>query len=63
MEDYRTIEGRAVAELEEKHSRFIATLAFADTEEKALDILAEVKAANRTSASPFPPIWGCAFCG
>ena len=39
MEDYRTIEGRAVAELEEKHSRFIATLAFADTEEKALAIL------------------------
>lgn len=49
MEDYRTIEGRAVAELEEKHSRFIATLAFADTEEKALAILAEVKAANRTA--------------
>ena len=36
MEDYRTIDGRATAEVEEKHSRFIALAAFADSEEKAL---------------------------
>lgn len=49
MEDYRTISGRSVAEYEEKHSRFIATAAFADTEEKALAVLNEVRAANRTA--------------
>ena len=49
MEDYRTIEGRATAELEEKHSRFIASVSFADTEQKALDFLNEIKAANRTA--------------
>ena len=49
MEDYRTVEGRARAELEEKRSRFIASLAFADTEQKALDFLAEIREANRTA--------------
>ena len=29
MEDYRTIAGRSTAEVEEKHSRFIARSAFA----------------------------------
>ena len=31
MEDYRTIAERSTAEVEEKHSRFIALAAFADT--------------------------------
>ena len=35
-------------EYEEKRSRFIATAAFADTEEKALTVLNAVRAANRT---------------
>ena len=49
MKDYRTVEGRARAELEEKRSRFIASLAFADTEQRALDFLAEIREANRTA--------------
>lgn len=49
MEDYRTLQGETVAELEEKHSRFIATAAFADTEEKALAVLNRVRAENRTA--------------
>ena len=35
MEDYRTIRGTATGEYEEKKSRFIAQLTFADSEEKA----------------------------
>lgn len=49
MEDYRTIAGRSTAEVEEKHSRFIAVAAFADSEEKALAVLEEVRAAHRTA--------------
>lgn len=49
MQDYRTLEGVSSAQLEEKRSRFIAQAAFADTEEKALAFLAEVRAANRTA--------------
>ena len=49
MEDYRTIAGRSTAEVEEKHSRFIALAAFADSEEKALAVLDEVRAAHRTA--------------
>ena len=36
MQDYRTIQGKAAAELEEKRSRFIARAAFAGGEEAAL---------------------------
>ena len=36
MEDYRTIRGTAIGEYEEKKSRFIAQLSFADSEEKAV---------------------------
>lgn len=36
MEDYRTIRGTATGEYEEKKSRFIAQLSFADSEEKAV---------------------------
>jgi len=36
VEDYRTIRGTATGEYEEKKSRFIAQLSFADSEEKAV---------------------------
>lgn len=49
MSDYKTIRGVSTFEYEEKRSRFIATAAFADTEEKALAILNGVRAANRTA--------------
>lgn len=49
MQDYRTIRGESRAELEEKHSRFIASAAFVESEEEALDFLARVRAANRTA--------------
>ena len=49
MPDYKTLRGTAVYEYEEKRSRFIGTAAFADTEEKALEVLARVRAANRTA--------------
>lgn len=47
MESYITIEGRAVGEIEEKKSRFIASLAHVETEEEALAFLEEIRAANR----------------
>ena len=49
MSDYKTIRGVSTFEYEEKRSRFIGTAAFADTEEKALEVLARVRAANRTA--------------
>lgn len=49
MSDYKTIRGVSTFEYEEKRSRFIGTAAFADTEEKALEILNRVRAANRTA--------------
>ena len=49
MEDYRTIQGVSLAEIEEKRSRFIARAAFADSEEKALAVLAAVRAEHRTA--------------
>ena len=49
MEDYRTIQGESLAEIEEKRSRFIARAAFADSEEKALAVLAAVRAEHRTA--------------
>ncbi|WP_303913432.1 YigZ family protein [Subdoligranulum variabile] len=47
MSDYKTIRGVSTFEYEEKRSRFIGTAAFADTEEKALEVLNRVRAANR----------------
>ena len=47
MSSYTTIEGRSVAEIEEKKSRFIASLAHVETEEEALAFLEEIRAANR----------------
>ena len=49
MEDYRTIRGTATGEYEEKKSRFIASLSFADSEEAAVAFLEQVRAANRTA--------------
>ncbi len=49
MESYKTVEGRASAELEEKRSRFIGHIAFADTEEKALAFLEEIRTEHRTA--------------
>lgn len=49
MSDYQTIRGVSTFEYEEKRSRFIATASFADTEEKALEVLNRVRAANRTA--------------
>lgn len=49
MSDYRILRGTSTFEYEEKRSRFIATAAFADTEEKALAVLNAVRAANRTA--------------
>ncbi len=49
MESYRTVQGTAKAELEDRHSRFIAQLSFADTEQKALDFLAAVREAHKTA--------------
>ena len=39
MEDYRTVRGTATGEYEEKKSRFIAQLSFADSEEAAVAFL------------------------
>ena len=47
MSSYTTISGRAVAEIEEKKSRFIASLAHVETEEEALAFLEEIRTANR----------------
>ena len=49
MEDYRTIRGTATGEYEEKKSRFIASLSFADSEATAVAFLEQVRAANRTA--------------
>lgn len=55
MEDYRTIHGTATGEYEEKKSRFIAALSFADSEEAAVAFLEQVRAANRTPATMCMP--------
>lgn len=49
MEDYRTIRGTSTGEYEEKKSRFIAQLSFADSEQAALAFLEQVRADNRTA--------------
>ena len=46
MESYITIEGHAVGEIEEKKSRFIASLAHVETEEEARGLFEEIRAAN-----------------
>ena len=49
MPDYKTLRGNLDLYVRGKRSRFIATAAFADTEEKALAVLNAVRAANRTA--------------
>ena len=46
MESYKTIQGTAQAEYEEKKSRFIGQVAHVETEEEALAFLGGVRAAN-----------------
>ena len=52
MEDYRTIRGTATGEYEEKKSRFIAQLSFADSEEKAVAFLEQVRPAQCVRLPP-----------
>lgn len=47
MAHYTTIQGRAIAEIEEKKSRFIAHLAHVETEEEALAFLEEIRTEHR----------------
>lgn len=47
MASYRTIEGRAVAEIVERKSRFIGHIAHVDAEEEALAFLEEIRAQHR----------------
>ncbi|MBQ9954915.1 MAG: YigZ family protein [Eggerthellaceae bacterium] len=44
---YKTIEGRAIAEIEEKKSRFIGHITHVDTEEEALAFLNEIRTTHR----------------
>ena len=46
MDSYKTIEGNAQAEYEEKKSRFIGQVAHVETEEEAVGFLESVRAAN-----------------
>lgn len=46
MDSYKTIEGTAQAEYEEKKSRFIGQVAHVETEEEAVGFLESVRAAN-----------------
>ena len=47
MESYTTISGHAVAEIEEKKSRFIANIAHVETEEEALAFLEQIRSEHR----------------
>ena len=49
MEDYRTVRGTATGEYEEKKSRFIAQLSFADSEEAA--VVEAAKAVDKVAKS------------
>lgn len=49
VEDYRTISGVATGEYEEKKSKFIASVSYAESEQAALRFLEHVKAENRTA--------------
>lgn len=44
---YKTIEGRAIAEIVEKKSRFIGHIAHVETEEEALEFLNEIRTTHR----------------
>lgn len=47
MSEYATISGRAIAEIEEKKSRFIGHLAHVESEEEALAFLDEIRTEHR----------------
>ncbi|MDD3430098.1 MAG: IMPACT family protein [Oscillospiraceae bacterium] len=49
MESYKTVQGQAQATLIEKKSEFIGHISFADTEEKALEFLNDIRARHRTA--------------
>ncbi len=49
MDDYKTIEGSALAEIEEKKSRFIAAICHVESEAEALAFLEKTRAAHRTA--------------
>ena len=44
---YKTIDGRAIAEIVEKKSRFIGHIAHVETEEEALEFLNEIRTTHR----------------
>ena len=44
MQNYKTVNGEAVAEITEKRARFIATIRHVETEQEATDFIAEIKA-------------------
>ncbi|MEG2770222.1 MAG: YigZ family protein, partial [Oscillospiraceae bacterium] len=46
MQTYKTIKGTATAQIEEKKSRFIANISFADTEAAALCFLSKIRTEN-----------------
>ncbi len=50
METYRTISGSADSEIEVKRSRFLSHIEFADTEERALEVLNAIRAKHRTAS-------------
>ena len=54
MEDYRTIRGTAIGEYEEKKSRFIAQLSFADSEEAAVAFLEKVRKTAPPATTSMP---------
>ncbi len=49
MTDYKTIDGSTTAEIEEKKSRFIASLCHVESEEEALAFLDKIRAQHRTA--------------
>ncbi len=49
VSSYKTIEGRASAEIVEKKSRFIGNIAHAETEDDALAFLEEIRSAHRSA--------------
>lgn len=55
MEDYRTVRGTATGEYEEKKSRFIAQLSFADSEEAAVAFLEQVRQPTAPRGTMFTP--------
>lgn len=49
MQDYRTVQGQAIARIEEKKSEFIAHVNFVDSEQAAISFLEEIRIKHRTA--------------